>query len=139
MFLVLNKLILDMKWTNYYYINELLWPHLMYFQRRMLPQIDALSLSPVKVFSIFIFHLLIYLNKGKFDVTCIISFIIIGANVLTFCAARLYKNHTVITKWCKFVTFGWIVICTFMLFFCFLPAFFLFNSLVKHKFLTFLW
>ncbi|XP_039908307.1 butyrophilin subfamily 3 member A3-like [Simochromis diagramma] len=40
----------------------------MYFQRRMLPQIDALSLSPVKVFSIFIFHLLIYLNKAESQV-----------------------------------------------------------------------
>uniref|UniRef100_A0A3P8QWV5 Ig-like domain-containing protein n=1 Tax=Astatotilapia calliptera TaxID=8154 RepID=A0A3P8QWV5_ASTCA len=37
-------------------------------QRRMLPQIDALSLSPVKVFSIFIFHLLIYLNKAESQV-----------------------------------------------------------------------
>ncbi|XP_039465473.1 butyrophilin subfamily 2 member A2-like isoform X2 [Oreochromis aureus] len=40
----------------------------MYFQRRMLPQIDGLSFSPVKVFSILIFHLLIHLNKADSQV-----------------------------------------------------------------------
>ncbi|XP_039456911.1 butyrophilin subfamily 1 member A1-like [Oreochromis aureus] len=34
----------------------------------MLPQIDALSLSPVKVFSILVFHLLIHLNKAESQV-----------------------------------------------------------------------
>uniref|UniRef100_A0A3Q4I5S9 Immunoglobulin V-set domain-containing protein n=1 Tax=Neolamprologus brichardi TaxID=32507 RepID=A0A3Q4I5S9_NEOBR len=40
----------------------------MYFQRRMLSQINALSLSPVKVFSILIFHLLIHLNRADSQV-----------------------------------------------------------------------